>query len=106
MDIPLLYKVLDKKTGKDVLDEMEELGIEYKDRLIACDMYGIAMMDDGSLVLMDECSNYVDLPKDRFEIEWYPEAVKQGLVDEMIRTSKAYGYPCKEAGMTVKVKED
>jgi len=99
IEMPLLYQVIDKKTGKDVLDEMEELGKEFD--LMSMDMESVAIQDDGGLVLLDECGRFAFLPRDRFEIHWYPEVVKQGLVDEMIRTSKAYGYPCRESGMTV-----
>lgn len=40
--------------------------------LVYCDMDGIAILEDGSLILLDECGNCVPCPPDRFEIRFLP----------------------------------
>ena len=103
MNIPLLFQVIDKKNGKDVNEELEELAVELNKEhgfsLIPCDMEGAAILDDGNIVLMDECGHYVYLPKDRFEIRWYPEVVKQAIAKEMIIRSRVYGHGLPEVGI-------
>ena len=62
------FHVIDKTTGKKpdlrqiVLDE------EWASDLIYCDMEGFALLEDGNLILLDECGNWTYCPYDRFEV--------------------------------------
>ena len=38
-----------------------------------CDMEGFAILEDGSLILCDECGRFEYAPSDRFEIVKYEE---------------------------------
>lgn len=65
-----LFRVIDKKTGKEANPERIARKEEWAEGLLYCDMDGFAIMEDGSLILMDECGNFRYCPEDRFEIEW------------------------------------
>lgn len=61
------FLVIDNKTGKDAnLDEI--LDEEWADSLIYCDIEGFALLQDGNLVLLDECGNYEYCPDGRFTV--------------------------------------
>ena len=62
------FTVIDKKTGKQPDEWKITSEEEWAAGLIWCDMDGFAIMEDGSLVLMDECGNVAYCPLDRFEI--------------------------------------
>ena len=72
---PLLceFDVVDTKTGK--YPDWERIAREesWAKGLVYCDMDGIAIREDGSLILLDECGNCVSCPPDRFEIRRPPE---------------------------------
>ena len=66
---PLLeFDVVDTTTGK--YPDWERIAREesWAKGLVYCDMDGIAILEDGSLILLDECGNCVPCPPDRFEI--------------------------------------
>lgn len=65
-----LFKVIDKQTGAE--PDLWEIALQeqWAYGLIYCDMEGFAVMEDGSLILLDECSQYRFCPPDRFEIVW------------------------------------
>ena len=71
---PLLleFDVVDTTTGK--YPDWERIGREesWAKGLVYCDMDGIAIREDGSLILLDECGNCVSCPPDRFEIRRRP----------------------------------
>lgn len=71
---PLLeFDVVDTTTGK--YPDWERIAREesWAKGLVYCDMDGIAIREDGSLILLDECGNCVSCPPDRFEIRRPPE---------------------------------
>ena len=70
---PLLeFDVVDTTTGK--YPDWERIAREesWAKGLVYCDMDGIAIREDGSLILLDECGNCVSCPPDRFEIRRRP----------------------------------
>ena len=64
----LEFDVVDTTTGK--YPDWERIAREesWAKGLVYCDMDGIAIREDGSLILLDECGNCVSCPPDRFEI--------------------------------------
>lgn len=68
----LEFDVVDTKTGK--YPDWERIAREesWAKGLVYCDMDGIAIREDGSLILLDECGNCVSCPPDRFEIRRRP----------------------------------
>lgn len=52
-----------------LVDDFEELcEQEWASDLIYCDIDGFAIMEDGTLMLLDECGNYAYCPKGMFKI--------------------------------------
>lgn len=62
------FDVVDTTTGK--YPDWERITIEepWANRLVDCDMDGIAIREDGSLILLDKYGNCVSCPPYRFEI--------------------------------------
>ena len=62
------FTVIDKKTGE--YPDMEKIALEedWAKDLLYCDMNGFALMEDGNLILLDDCGNFAYCPFDRFEI--------------------------------------
>ena len=70
VEVPFI--VIDKKTGKEA-DEYEiALHEDWAKHLMYCDMEGFAIEQDGTLILLDECGQFVYCSSDRFEV--VPEA--------------------------------
>ena len=64
------FIVIDTKTGKEA-DEYEiALHEDWAKHLCYCDMDGWAIMDDGSLLLVDECGKYAYADRERFKVKW------------------------------------
>ena len=70
--LTLEFDVVDTTTGK--YPDWERIAREeaWAKGLVYCDMDGIAIREDGSLILIDECGNCVSCPSDRFEIRRRP----------------------------------
>lgn len=66
--LTLEFDVVDTKTGQYPDWEHIARTEDWADGLVYCDIDGIAILEDGSLVLLDECGNCVPCPRDRFEI--------------------------------------
>ena len=67
------FRVIDNKTGKEAdVDEIVN-DEEWADSLIYCDIEGFAIMQDGNLILLDECGNYEYCPSERFKVVFYEE---------------------------------
>lgn len=64
----MIFRVVDKLTGKEA--EVTEIALkeEWAKDLMYCDMEGFAILEDGTLILTDECGRFVFCPYDRFEI--------------------------------------
>ena len=62
------FTVIDNKTGK--YPDLEEIALneEWAKGLIYCDMEGFALLEDGILILVDECGNFEYCPSDRFTV--------------------------------------
>ena len=70
--LTLEFDVVDTTTRK--YPDWERIAREesWAKGLVYCDMDGIAIREDGSLILLDECGNCVSCPPDRFEIRRRP----------------------------------
>ena len=66
--LTLEFDVVDTKTGQYPDWEHIARTEDWADGLVYCDIDGIAIQEDGSLILLDECCNCVPCPRDRFEI--------------------------------------
>ena len=64
------FYVIDRKTCNEADIEQIALKEEWASDLCYCDMQGFAILDDGSLILCDECGRYSFADMDRFEIVW------------------------------------
>lgn len=62
------FEVKDKKTGKYADVERIARREKWAKDLMYCDMEGFAILQDGQLLLLDECGKYRYCPADRFEI--------------------------------------
>ncbi len=62
------FSVVDKKTNKEA--DIGEIALkeDWAKGLIYCDMEGFAILEDGNLVLLDECGKWEYCPSGRFEI--------------------------------------
>lgn len=63
-----MFMVIDNKTG--LYPDCEKIARKEKwaKNLVYCDIEGFAVMEDGSLILMDECGNYAYCPEGRFTV--------------------------------------
>lgn len=66
-----IFRVIDKKTGKEPDLEYIALNEEWAYNLIYCDMDCFALTEEGELILLDECGQYAVCPPDRFEVLRY-----------------------------------
>ena len=66
--LTLEFDVVDTKTGQYPDWEHIARTEDWADGLVYCDIDGIAIQEDGSLILLDECGNCVPCPRDRFKI--------------------------------------
>lgn len=64
----LEFKVLDSLTGEAPLLRKIILNEEWARNLSFSDPEGFALMQDGTLVLMDQCGNYAECPMARFKV--------------------------------------
>lgn len=80
--IEIPFKVIDKQTGKEADIYNIALNEEWAKHLIYCDMEGFAVEQDGSLILLDECSNVAYPPADRFEIISENQALEQNAEED------------------------
>lgn len=62
------FRVIDNNTGEEA--DIEEIALteDWANGLIYCDMEGFAILDDGNLVLLDECGNSAYCPNGRFSV--------------------------------------
>jgi hypothetical protein len=64
------FYVIDHNTGEEADIEQIALREEWADNLWYCDMQGFAILEDGRLILCDECGKYVFADENRFEVVW------------------------------------
>lgn len=60
------FIVIDNKTGKEADTYEIALKEEWAKHLIYCDMEGFAILENGELVLLDECGGVAYCPEGRF----------------------------------------
>lgn len=75
----MTFNVIDPKTGE--YPDLEHIAKteEWAQSLVPCDMDGFCINEDGNLLLMDECGNYVCCPPDRFLIKYF-----QSVFDDVV----------------------
>jgi len=64
------FRVIDCTTGEEANTEKIALSEDWAKRLVYCDIEGFAILEDGCLVLLDECGNCTYCPSGRFKIEF------------------------------------
>ena len=65
------FHVIDKTTGKEADPYEIALKEDWAKSLCYCDMEGFAILEDGTLILADECGRFEFIQEnDRFEIVW------------------------------------
>ena len=64
------FKVIDNNTGKEADIGKIALKEDWAKGLMYCDMQGFAILDDGNLVLLDECGKFEYCPSERFSIKF------------------------------------
>lgn len=62
------FTVIDNKTGKYPNLCKIALYEEWAKELMYCDMDGFALLEDGRLILLDECGRFKYCPSDRFTV--------------------------------------
>lgn len=62
------FIVIDNNTGKEADAYEIALKEEWAKDLIYCDMEGFAMLENGGLVLLDECGGVAYCPDGRFTV--------------------------------------
>lgn len=67
----MLFWVVDKKTGREADPEDIALHEDWAHNLIYCDMDGFALLQNGQLILVDECGNFEYCPEGRFDVVKY-----------------------------------
>ena len=69
------FKVIDNNTGKEADIGKIALKEDWAKGLMYCDMQGFAILDDGNLVLLDECGKFEYCPSERFSIKFEDSVV-------------------------------
>ena len=67
---PTTFHVIDRKTGREADTYRIAMNEKWAAGLCYCDMEGFAVCEDGSLMLLDECGNFVYCDRERFEVVW------------------------------------
>lgn len=71
----MIFWVVDKQTGYESDPEEIALKEDWAKDLIYCDMEGFAMLQNGTLILVDECGHWEYCPEGRFEVVKYDPEV-------------------------------
>lgn len=69
------FKVIDNNTGKEADISKIALKEDWAKDLMYCDMQGFAILDDGNLILLDECGKFEYCPSERFSIKFEDSVV-------------------------------
>lgn len=77
------FTVIDTKTGE--YPDLSDIALheEWAQDLMYCDMEGFAILEDGTLILMDECGRFTYCPEGRFQI--VPDEPSEPLTLEQLR---------------------
>lgn len=94
------FRVIDNKTGKEAnVDEILD-NEEWADSLIYCDIEGFALLESGSLVLLDECGNFEYCPSDRFTVVF--DGKRKQSEGKWIKATPYSQEYCNQCGLTPK----
>ncbi|MBR0090600.1 MAG: hypothetical protein IJP92_02760 [Lachnospiraceae bacterium] len=63
----MTFKVIDTKTGREPTARVID-NIAKKGNLMRMDIDQFALLEDGFLILLDECGNYTYCDTDRFKV--------------------------------------
>ena len=93
------FIVIDNKTGKEADIGKIALKEDWAKGLMYCDMEGFALLQDGNLILMDECGRYEYCPSGRFTV--VPEGAvvltgtetEERLIDLLVDFDEMSFYP-------------
>jgi hypothetical protein len=69
------FLVIDNNTGEEADEQQIALKEQWADGLMYPDMDGFAIMQDGSLILMDECGQFRYCPEGRFTVVFREETL-------------------------------
>ena len=90
------FRVIDKLTGKEADTYEIALHEEWAKELCYCDMDGFAILEDGTLLLVDECGKFEYCDADRFEIVFDDEKPQVELIKDIrsmiCKVNDYYGY--------------
>lgn len=66
------FHIIDKLTGK--APDLEQIALKenWAKNLMYCDMEGFAILEDGVLILLDQCGQCAFCPEERFEVTIEP----------------------------------
>ena len=67
------FSVIDTQAGTEADVEFIALHEDWAKNLMYCDMEGFAILEDGTLILTDECGKYEFCPEGRFVVKWEVE---------------------------------
>jgi len=65
----MTFEVIDNKTGEYPDTYKIARKEDWAKHLVYCDIDGFAIMEDGCLVLLDECGNVAYCPEGRFTVK-------------------------------------
>lgn len=68
------FTVIDKKTGEEPDTWTIARKEEWAKNLLYCNIDSFAIMEDGTLILVDTCGNFAYCPLERFEVKWDDES--------------------------------
>lgn len=71
------FTVIDNQTGKEPDLWKIATNEDWAKHLMYCDMEGVAISEDGTLLLLDECGNFAYCPEGRFTTTIDPEELRQ-----------------------------
>ena len=67
------FSVIDANTGKEADEYTIALKEKWAESLCYCDMDGFAIMQDGTLILCDECGRFEYCDPKRFKVQFETE---------------------------------
>ena len=66
----LSFIVIDNLTGKEADTQAIVLNEDWAKHLLYCDISGFAILEDGNLILMDDCDKVAYCSPDRFTVKF------------------------------------
>lgn len=85
------FNVIDTKTGECANVEKIVREEEWAKGLMYMDIEGFAMLEDGNLILADECGNFAYCPEGRFKVA-LEEITREELEKDANKSAQAYKF--------------